>query len=98
VRKRKRVEGSKIVVIDAKWWQKGKGEVADQETTHIRKSIIDKSACSEVTTYPSPYDANLWRLLDQGVFDNQVRSARLAKHGMELGWRGNWHFQRAVVA
>ena len=27
-----------MVVIDAKWWQKGKGEVDDKETTHIPKA------------------------------------------------------------
>ena len=49
VGKRGSVEGSKLVVIDPKWWQKEKGEVADKETP-----IIDNSACSEVTTDPSP--------------------------------------------
>ena len=28
----------------------------------------------------------------KGAFDDQVGSVRLAKHGMELGWKGNWHF------
>ena len=41
VRKRGSVEGSKVVVIVAKWWQKGKKEVADKEKTHIRVPIIN---------------------------------------------------------
>ena len=52
------------------------------QSAHPQSSTT--AACSEVTTYPS----NLWRLLDQSVFDDQAGSARLAKHGMELGWRG----------
>ena len=95
VRKRNRVEGSKLVVIDAKWWQKGKGEVADKETTHIRKPIIDNSGCQKSLRDPSLYNANLWWLLDRGMFDGQVGSARLAKHGMESGLEGELAFTDA---
>ena len=78
------VERSKLVVIDARSWQKGKGEspTKTKRTSKCSSSIIDNSACAEVTTYPS----NLWRLLDQSVFRrlSQIGKAGEAWDGIGL--------------
>ena len=78
------------MVIVARWWQKEKkrSQTKRKCTSECPSSIIDNSACSEVTTGPSPYDANLWRLFDESVFDDQAGSARLAKHGIGIGLQG----------
>ena len=40
-------------------------DVADRETTQIRTSVVDNSACSDITecTESSLYGANVWQVL-----------------------------------